>query len=87
MKVFPKGQVVIPVSLRKKYKIDIGDHVDAIPSKDGILLQPSSKKETSQKLTDNLYGVFKEYADKKKGIKKRDMVEATEKGFTAGWEK
>ena len=28
MKVFPKGQVVIPVSLRKKYQIEIGDQID-----------------------------------------------------------
>lgn len=87
MKVFPKGQVVIPVSLRKKYKIDIGDHVNVIPSKDGILLQPSSKKEPSQTLTDNLFGIFKEYAKKRKGIKKRDIIEATEKGFSEGWGK
>ena len=34
MKVFPKGQVVIPVSLRKKYQIDIGDRIDVISKSD-----------------------------------------------------
>jgi len=30
-KVFPKGQIVIPVALRRKYNIEIGDHVGVIP--------------------------------------------------------
>ncbi len=27
MKIFPKGQIVISVSLRKKYNLDIGDKI------------------------------------------------------------
>ena len=30
MKIFPKGQVVIPVELRRKYHIEIGDHINVI---------------------------------------------------------
>jgi len=44
MKVIPKGQVVIPVSLRKKYQIDIGDQIDVVSAPDGILLKPIPKK-------------------------------------------
>ena len=44
-KVFPKGQIVIPAALRKKYHIEIGDHIDVIPKADGILLRPLPKKE------------------------------------------
>jgi AbrB family looped-hinge helix DNA binding protein len=44
MKVFPKGQVVIPVSLRKKYQIDIVDRLDVISKSDGILLKPLPKE-------------------------------------------
>ncbi|MBU4186329.1 MAG: AbrB/MazE/SpoVT family DNA-binding domain-containing protein [Proteobacteria bacterium] len=29
-KVFPKGQILIPVALRKKYNIDIGNHINMI---------------------------------------------------------
>ena len=48
MKVFPKGQVVIPVSLRKRYNIDIGDQVQAIPSNEGILLRQRRKRDLLQ---------------------------------------
>lgn len=85
MKVFPKGQVVIPVLLRKKYNIDIGDSVQVIPSKNGILLKPLTKTKESKSLTDNLFGIFEEYAQEKKQIKKKDLLKATEKGFMEGW--
>jgi AbrB family looped-hinge helix DNA binding protein len=85
MKVFPKGQVVIPVSLRKKYNIDIGDHVEVIPSSDGILLKPSSKAKGSGFLTDTLFGTFEKYTPKKKNAGKKDIIKATETGFLEGW--
>ena len=44
MKVFPKGQVVIPVSLRKKYHIAIGDQIDVVTAPEGILLKPLPKE-------------------------------------------
>jgi len=63
-KVFPKGQIVIPVALRKKYHIDIGDHVDVIPKADGILLKPVPKKEETKSMTDCLFGIFRKYGKK-----------------------
>ena len=44
MKLFPKGQVVIPVELRRKYHLEIGDHINVVSTDQGILLKPSSKK-------------------------------------------
>ncbi len=85
MKVFPKGQVVIPVSLRKKYNIDIGDHVEVVPSSDGILLKPSSTKKGSGFLTDTLFGAFEKYTKKKKKVVKKDIIKATKNGFLEGW--
>jgi len=86
MKVFQKGQVVIPVSLRKKYDIDIGDHVEVIPSKNGILLKPSPSKKGRGSLTDILFGSFGEYAQKKKPAGKKDIHNATQTGFLEGWQ-
>ena len=85
MKVFPKGQVVIPVSLRKKYQIDIGDQIDVISAPEGILLKPLPKKNSQTTLTDRLYGMFSEYALKKSKPTKADFQKATEDGFVEGW--
>lgn len=85
MKVFPKGQVVIPVALRKKYQIDIGDRVDVIAAPEGILLKPLPKKNNHSSLTDRLYGIFSEYASGKSKPIKADIQKATEDGFIEGW--
>ena len=85
MKVFQKGQVVIPVSLRKKYLIEIGDQIDVIPSPEGILLKPLSKRTGQRSLTDRLCGIFSGYASKKLKPAKADIKKVTENGFTKGW--
>jgi AbrB family looped-hinge helix DNA binding protein len=86
-KVFPKGQIVIPVALRKKYHIEIGDHINVIPQADGILLKPMPKKEGERSLTDSLFGMFGKYAKGKAKLKKTEIPRATEAGFIEGWEK
>jgi len=85
MKVFPKGQVVIPVSLRKKYHIEIGDQIEVISGPDGILLKPADKDKSNASLTDRLFGIFGKYASKKQKLGKDDIARATETGFTEGW--
>lgn len=85
MKVFPKAQVVIPVSLRKRYQIDIGDQIDLVPAPDGILLKPLSKKKSQMSLTDRLYGIFSEYASKTSKPIKADIEKAIGEGFVEGW--
>ena len=86
-KVFPKGQIVIPVALRKKYHIEIGDHINVIPQADGILLKPVPKKENEKSLTDYLFGMFGRYAKGKPKLKKADINSATEAGFIREWGK
>lgn len=85
MKVFPKGQVIIPVALRKKYNIEIGDQIDVISAPDGIYLKPTPKKNKKESLTDRLFGIFSEYASGKQKLSKNDIAKATETGFTEGW--
>lgn len=87
MKVFPKGQIVIPVALRKKYHIEIGDRVDVISKADGILLKPVPKKEKEKSLTDSLFGMFGKYAKGKPKLEKADINKATETGFIQDWGK
>jgi len=87
MKVFPKGQIVIPIALRKKYHIEIGDQLDVIPSQDGILLKPVPKKNKENSLTKQLFGVFGKYAHQTPNITKKDVITATETEFVKGWSK
>lgn len=84
MKIFPKGQVVIPIALRKKYNINIGDQIDVIPESNGILLKPVTKSMNDKSLTDRLFGIFKSYATGKPKLTKADIKKAIEKGFTEG---
>ena len=81
LKVFPKGQIVIPVALRKKYHIEIGDRVDVISKADGIFLKPVPKNEKKESLTDCLFGMFGKYSKGKPKLKKADINKATEAGF------
>ena len=85
MKVFPKGQVVIPVSLRKKYNIDIGDHIDVIPGSEGILLKPIPKRQDKTSFTKKLFGMFGNYAQQRPILDKTDINKATETEFVDGW--
>lgn len=85
MKIFPKGQVVIPVHLRQKYHIDIGDHIEVISGPDGILLKPLKKKNTKVFLTDQLFGVFNEYSLKKQAPNKDVIAHTMEEGFLEEW--
>jgi len=85
MKVFPKGQVVIPIALRKKYNINIGDQIHAVPEKDGIFLKPSQEGMIRESLTEHLFGVFNIYATAKSELTKKDISNAVKRGFTEGY--
>ena len=87
MKVFPKGQIVIPVSLRKKYQIEIGDQIDVISESDGILLKPLAKEQRGKSATERLFGIFNDYASKRPQPTKAAIEKATEAGFIEGWSK
>jgi AbrB family looped-hinge helix DNA binding protein len=87
MKVFPKGQVVIPVALRKKYRIEVGDQIEVIAEKDGILLKKPASAAERRTLTQRLDGIFAGYAKGKKAPTKAEEASATASGFGEGWEK
>jgi AbrB family looped-hinge helix DNA binding protein len=85
MKVFPKGQVIIPVSLRRKYNINIGDQIEFIDFKDGIFLKPSKQRPTGRTVTEELFGMLKGYAVQTALPNKDEVNRATDSGFTEGW--
>ena len=87
MKIFQKGQVVIPVELRRKYHLEIGDHINVVSTDRGILLKPTRKKHAKPSLTDQLFGIFKRHAETKPSITKKDIEETTENNFNKGWSK
>lgn len=86
MKIFPKGQVVIPVALREQYDIEIGDYIDVQPTDEGILLKSRRDKRSRQSLTAKLHGIFSEQAKRSKSLSKRSIDKVTESGFTEGWD-
>ena len=85
MKVFPKGQVVIPIDLRKKYNINIGDKIHASPKKDGIFLKPSQEGKIHSSLTDHLFGIFNMYATAKPELTKKEINKVVKREFTEGY--
>jgi AbrB family looped-hinge helix DNA binding protein len=85
MKVFPKGQVIIPVDLRRRYNINIGDRIEFLTLKDGIFLKPSRQEPEERSLTDELYGMLRGYVKDKESPGKDAIRLATESGFVEGW--
>ena len=81
MKIYNKGQVVIPVNLRKKYNFNIGDYVDVITVEDGIKLLPVKKT----KIVDKLYGILNKEG-KQAEISENDIDKTSETEFIKGWE-
>ena len=82
MKVFAKGQVVIPVSLRKKYRIEIGDKIGVIPTSQGILLKATPKNDKAGSLTDRLFGIFSNFSSLGKVASDEDIDRAVAEGFS-----
>jgi len=85
MKVFPKGQVIIPVDLRRKYNINIGDQIEFVTIQDGILLKPSSQKPDRESVARELFGMLRRYSERKEFPDGDAIDEATEKEFADGW--
>ena len=87
MKVFQKGQVVIPVALRRKYNIEIGDHINIVSTSDGILLKPEEKKGDKKNRAIDLFGIFHKHAEKKSHISRKKINRLTEASFSNEWRK
>ncbi|MBU0701484.1 AbrB/MazE/SpoVT family DNA-binding domain-containing protein [bacterium] len=81
MKIFDKGQITMPVGLRKKYHLNIGDFVRIVPEDKWIKLIPVR----NERLTDNLFGVFAKYKKEKKEPTSEEIEKATAIGFIEGW--
>ena len=80
-KIFNKGQIVLPVALRKKYDISIGDMIEVVAGDNEIKLIPVKK----ENLTDKLFGVFNEYTKDKPQITDDIINQATESAFIEGY--
>lgn len=67
-KVYQKGQIIIPVDIRKKYGIEIGSTVEVIPEKKHLKIVLVKKKEP----VSDIAGCFKsnKHFPTKKVIKK-----------------
>jgi AbrB family looped-hinge helix DNA binding protein len=82
MKIYNKGQVVIPVNIRKKYNLNIGDYVDVVIEDNVIKLIPFKKK----KVVDTLFGILNKSKERKE-ITQYDIDKVTEDEFVKGWNK
>jgi AbrB family looped-hinge helix DNA binding protein len=78
MKVHNKGQVVIPVSVRKQLGIEIGDmlEVEVIPDEGKIELRRSDGGRAAV-----LAGSFEKYARGKSFPSRQEMTEALRRGI------
>ncbi len=81
MKIYNKGQVVIPASIRKKYNLNIGDYVDVVVEDDNIRLIPTKKS----KVTDELFGILNEKEFDCPQISENEITKVTEEEFVNGW--
>jgi AbrB family looped-hinge helix DNA binding protein len=76
VKVFNKGQVVIPASIRKKYGIEIGKYVEIKEDKHGLRITPIDEPVEAK----DLAGIFSDYKDSV--FSEKDIEKATEDYFT-----
>jgi AbrB family looped-hinge helix DNA binding protein len=84
-KIFPKGQVVIPAAVRKKYKIEIGDQIMFTLSNDGIMLKPVPATHSKGSLTEKLFGIYASHRTSQEKLSAEEITMATEAGFTKKW--
>ena len=75
VKVFNKGQVVIPVRIRRKYGIEIGKYVEITEDKYGLKIVPVDDHVEVK----DLAGVFADY--KNNVFSKENIEKATEDYF------
>ena len=78
MKVFNKGQVVIPVAIRKEFGIEIGDMLDVVADKKEKCVK--LKKAGAMK-SQELAGSLSKYNRRKRFPSRKEMKKALEKGI------
>ena len=78
MKVFNKGQVVIPVAIRKEFGIEIGDMLDVVPDrKEKCVILKKAGEMKSRKLA----GSLSKYNRRKRFPSRKEMKKALEEGI------
>ena len=78
MKVFNKGQVVIPVAIRKEFGIEIGDMLDVVvDAKEKCVKLKKAGDLKSQKLA----GSLAKYNRRKRFPSRKEMKKALEEGI------
>jgi AbrB family looped-hinge helix DNA binding protein len=78
MKVFNKGQVVIPVAIRKEIGIEIGDMLDVVvDGKENCVKLKKAGDMKSQKLA----GSLAKYNRRKRFPSRKEMEKALEEGI------
>ena len=79
MKVFNKGQVVIPVAIRKEFGIEIGDMLDVVAdTNEGCVKLKRAVKMQSQELA----GSLSKYNRRKRFPSRKEIQKALAEGMT-----
>ena len=81
IEIFDKGQVVIPVDIRKEFDIEIGDMLDVIVDRREKSL--TLKKAGGMKST-KLAGSLSKYKQKRRFPSRQEMKEALAEGIVRG---
>ena len=78
MKVFNKGQVVIPVAIRKEFGIEIGDMLDVVADRKGKCVK---LKKVGEMKSQKLAGSLSKYNRRKRFPSRKEMKKALEEGI------
>ena len=81
MKVYSKGQIVIPANIRHALNIEAGDRLDVRIDRNGGAVQ---LKKPEKRLSDSLAGSMTRYAKKKPFPGRQKMEEALVEGLNNG---
>ena len=78
MKVFNKGQVVIPAAIRKEFGIEIGDMLDVVADRQEKCVK---LKRAGEMKSQKLAGSLSRYNRKKRFPSKKEINKALAEGF------
>ncbi len=78
MKVFNKGQVVIPAAIRKEFGIEIGDMLDVVADRQEKCVK---LKRAGEMKSQKLAGSLSRYNRKKRFPSKKEINKALTEGF------
>ena len=81
MKVFNKGQIVIPISIRKALGVEPGDMMDVEIDQKGQCIK---LKKPIKSLSSELAGSLSKYNKRKSLPSKKEMIKALAEGLSNG---